>query len=84
MTIKESIQVFNDAVSPPDNDRMVELTNDDDGKVVNVPFNDLDELGLISQLKTVEETTGKVVTGISLEMDNIRKGKPHNLGFSFE
>ena len=64
-------------------DRDITLTNSDNGKTVKIPLNKLDD-GLSSGLKEVEERTGKTVTGISLEMENIRAGKPHNLGFSFD
>jgi hypothetical protein len=64
-------------------DRNIKLTNSDNGKTVEIPLNKLDD-GLSSELKEVEERTGKTVTGISLEMEKIRAGKPHNLGFSFD
>jgi len=64
-------------------DRDITLTNSDNGTTSKVPLSQLTE-GLASELKAVEETTGRKVIGISLEAEKIRTGKPHNLGFSFE
>ena len=63
-------------------DRAVKIINDDTGKTVIIPINEL-STGLFVELEQVEERTGKVVTGIILEVEKIKNGKPHNLGFTF-
>ena len=64
------------------NNRNIILTNSDNASTIKVKITNLDN-SLLSELHTVEKRTGKIVTGISLEMNKIKEGKPHNLGFSF-
>lgn len=67
-----------------DNDRVIKLINDDDGAVVNATMDDIERLGLMAEMEVIERQLGKAVTGISLEVSNIRQDKPSNLGFSFD